>query len=72
MEDQIKLSNYKDACACQEVISRDYFTAKRFSPFFLLFFFLFSRIKQPTLSRKQINLFSEERILLDNNFCIKM
>ena len=68
MDDQIKLSNYKDVCACQEVISGDYFTAKRFSPFLLLLW----GIRQPTFSGKQINLFSEERILLDSVFCIKM
>ena len=32
----------------------------------------FRHIRQPTLSRKQINLFSEKGILLDNVFCIKM
>ena len=45
------------------------FKAKRFSPFF---FFLYRRIWQPTLSRKQINLFSEKGILWDNVFYIKM
>ena len=36
------------------------------------FFFLFRRICQPTLSRKQVNLFSEKGILWDNVFYIKM
>ena len=52
----------------QGLEKRRLFTAKRFSPFF----FLYRRIWQPTLSRKQMNLFSEKGILWDNVFYIKM
>ena len=39
---------------------------------FSFFPFNYRRIWQPTLSRKQINLFSEKGILWDNVFYIKM
>ena len=37
MEDRIKLSNYKDVCACQEVISRDYLACRTSIIFFVYF-----------------------------------
>ena len=71
MENRIKLSNYKECMRLPGSNFQGLEKRKRLAVLFS-FFLLFRRIRQPTLSRKQINLFSEKGILLDNVFCIKM